>query len=111
MATKLPSSDPASISTWTSFLGSRGCDTWEIVVVRKPADKGFVRAPNMEEGITTSVKTIVDNNLLVFFKLFYLVTGLDEPSGTAEADAVAVEEEDEEEVVGTYAPLATDASG
>ena len=69
----------------------------------------------MEEGITTSVKLTVHDNLLVFFMLFCLVTGLDGPSGTAEADAVAVEEEEEEEeeeeVVGTYAPLATDASG
>ena len=65
----------------------------------------------MEEGITTSVKLIVDDNLLVFFKLFCLVIGLDGPSGTAEADAVEVEEEEEEEVVGTYAPLATNASG
>ena len=66
----------------------------------------------MEEGITTSVKLILDDNLLVFFKLFCLVTSLDGPSGTAEADAVAVEEEEEEEeVVGTYAPLATNASG
>ena len=51
----------------------------------------------MEEGITTSVKLIVDDNLLVFFKLFCFVTSLDGPSGTAEADAVAVEEEEEEE--------------
>ena len=29
----------------------------------------------MEEGIRTSVKLIVDDNLLVFFKLFCLVTG------------------------------------
>ena len=27
MATKLPASDPVSISTWTSFLGWLGCDT------------------------------------------------------------------------------------
>ena len=53
----------------------------------------------------------MEDNLLVFFKLFCLVTGLDGPSGTAEADAVAAEEEGEEEVVGTYAPLATNASG
>ena len=65
----------------------------------------------MEDGITTSAKLIVDDNLLVFLKLFCLVTGLDVPSGTAEADAVVVGEEEEEEVVGTYAPLATDASG
>ena len=65
----------------------------------------------MEEGIKTSVKLIVDDNLLVFFQLFCLVTGLDGPSGTAEADAVAVEEEEEVEVVGTYAPLVTNASG
>ena len=65
----------------------------------------------MEEGITTSVKLIVDDNLLVFFKLFCLVTVLDGPSGTAEADVVAVEEEEEKEVIGTYVPLATDASG
>ena len=65
----------------------------------------------MKEGITTSVKLIADDNLLVFSKLFCLVTGLDGPSGTAEADVVAVEEEEEESVVGTYAPLATNASG
>ena len=111
MATKLPARDPVSISTWTLFLGWLGCDTWETVAVRKSADEGLVRAPKMEDGITTSVKLTADDILLVFFKLFCLVTGLDGPSGTAEADAVAEEEEDEEEVGGTYTPLATDASG
>ena len=56
----------------------------------------------MEEGITMSVELTVVWNLLVFIKLFGLVTGLDGPSGTAEADAV--EEEEELALGGTYKP-------
>ena len=39
------------------------------------------------------------------------MTGLDGPSGTAEADAVAEEEEEEEEEDEVLTPLATVASG
>ena len=96
-ATKLPASDPVSLRTSTSLLGWLGCDTYKIVAVRKSAEAGLVRAPNMEE--VTAVY-----NLLVFFKLFCLVSGLDGPSGTAE------EEEEEVEVGGMYTPLAITAS-